>query len=211
MRTKALFLAAAFGMAGIASSMAQVYSVNVVGYVNTTLVPGFSLVSNPLDATDNNVSSLFPVVDGMMVYKFVGGNYEIAMYLDIFGEWEGDFELAPGEGAFVFNPTTEEVVVTFVGEIVDGTKTNPIAAGFSIVSSIVPQSGALVSALGFPQADGDQVFKFNTGSQSYEIYSYLEIFESWDPSEPVIGVGEAFFVNKPAAVTWTREFSVSGQ
>jgi len=211
MRTKALFLAAAFSAAGIVSSMAQVYSVNVVGYVNTTLVPGFSLVSNPLDAGDNSVANLFPAVDGMTVYKFADGSYQIATYLDIFGEWDGAFDLAPGEGAFVFNPTSAEVEVTFVGEIVDGTKTNPIAAGFSIVSSIVPQSGGLVSALGFPQADGDQVFKFNTGSQSYEIYSYLEVFGEWDPSEPVVGVGEAFFVNKPAAATWTREFSVSGQ
>jgi hypothetical protein len=211
MRTKALFLAAALGMAGIVSSMAQVYSVNVVGYVNTTLVPGFNLVSNPLDAGDNNVASIMPAVDGLTVYKFADRVYQIAVYLEIFGEWEGAFDLAPGEGAFVLNPTAEDLVVTFVGEITDGTKTLPIPQGFSIASSIVPQSGALVSALGFPQADGDQVFKFNTASQVYETYTYLEIFGEWDPSEPVVGVGEAFFVNKPAPVSWTREFSVSGQ
>ena len=49
MRTKTLLLTAALSAAGIASSMAQVYSVNAVGYVNTPLVTGFNLISNPAE------------------------------------------------------------------------------------------------------------------------------------------------------------------
>ena len=41
MRTKTLLLTAALCAAGIATSKAQVYSVNAVGYVNTALVKAF--------------------------------------------------------------------------------------------------------------------------------------------------------------------------
>jgi hypothetical protein len=208
MRTKALFVAAAFGAAGLVSSMAQVYSVNVVGYVNTTLVPGFSLISNPLDAASNSVADLMPPVDNLTVYKFTDGAYQIASYFEALEDWDGQlFDINPGEGAFVLNPTAEPVPVTFVGEITEGNKSIAIPAGFSIRSSIVPQTGAL-GELAWPLADNDQVFKFNRANQAYEIYAYFEALEDWDPSEPVIEVGEAFFVNKPAAATWSRNFSV---
>src|SRR6185369_1228000 len=62
MRTK-LLAAAAILAAGIASSMAQsnVYSLNVVGYVNRTFVGGglFSLTSNPLNTTNNTLAGIF--------------------------------------------------------------------------------------------------------------------------------------------------------
>jgi hypothetical protein len=153
MRTKALFVAAAFGAAGLVSSMAQVYSVNVVGYVNTVLKPGYNLIANPLETTANTVADLFPGVDGMSVFKFVDGTYQIANYDAGLGEWDNPaITLNPGEGAFVFNPTDADVTVTFVGEIVEGTKTNELPVGWSMKSSQVPQAGGLVSALGFPVA-----------------------------------------------------------
>src|SRR5678810_1239027 len=62
MRTK-LLAAAAILAAGIASSMAQsnVYSLNVVGYVNRTFVGGglFSLTANPLNTTNNTLAGIF--------------------------------------------------------------------------------------------------------------------------------------------------------
>src|SRR3982751_6594621 len=64
MRTIALLLAAAFAAAGVATSMAQVYSVNAVGYVNVNIDPGFSMVSNPLNAADNSIQALFKNFQG---------------------------------------------------------------------------------------------------------------------------------------------------
>ena len=211
MRTKALFVAAAVGAAGLVSSMAQVYSVNVVGYVNKELVSGFNLIANPLDASSNAVGDLFPPVDGLTVYKFdsATGTYMIASYLALFSQWTGDeFDVAPGEGVFVQNPGTDSLPITFVGEITAGAKSIDVPEGFSIRSSIIPQAGALVADLGWPQADGDTVYMFDAGKQDYDIYSYLELFAAWSPSEPVLGVADAIFVNKPAGATWTREFVV---
>jgi hypothetical protein len=93
MRTKALLLAAAFAAAGVATSVAQVYSVNAVGYVNVTLPPGFSLVSNPLNAgTGNNtVSKLFSNIQGgvpggtrVFIYDSATSQYKGALYSSAF-------------------------------------------------------------------------------------------------------------------------------
>src|SRR6266545_7604189 len=82
MRTKALFLTVALSAAGIATSMAQVYSVNAVGYVNVTIPGGnkFALFSNPLIAATNTLNSLFPPTQaplGSIIYTIVGGGFQV--------------------------------------------------------------------------------------------------------------------------------------
>src|SRR6267378_4268086 len=62
MRTKTLLCAAALA-AGVVSSMAQsnVYSLNVVGYVNKPFKNGlYTLVSNPLNGTNNTLNTILP-------------------------------------------------------------------------------------------------------------------------------------------------------
>ena len=66
---------------GIATSMAQVYSVNAVGYVKTSLQPGFNLVSNPLTGSDNSIGGLLANVaggipDGLQAYKYDGAGFK---------------------------------------------------------------------------------------------------------------------------------------
>jgi hypothetical protein len=217
MRTKALFVAAAFVAAGIVSSMAQVYSDNVVGYVNATMVPGFNLITNPLDAGDNTVQALLPGEPGLKVYKFRANQtgYDIAEFVEFLGEtlWQGpNFEIAPGEGVFVLNPLAENLVVTFVGEIQDGMQTISVPEGFSIRSSIVPQAGALASQLAFPAVPTDLIYKWNKTTQSWTdgIFTLQEFLGEvmWSPSEPSLEVGEAFFVKKAGTVNWDRDFAV---
>jgi hypothetical protein len=209
MRTKALFVAAAIGLASVIPSLAQVYSVNVVGYVNVDVPSGFSLIANPLDAADNNADALIPAVDGITVYDFKadGSGYAIRSYLNPILGWQGDaVEMTPGKGVWVFNPG-DALTITFVGEITEGEKVNDIPQGFSIRASIVPQSGALATDLGFPAAENDTVYEFDNVSGGYVISSLLPIV-GWQPSEPSIDVGQSFFVNAGAATTWTRDFTV---
>jgi hypothetical protein len=214
MRTKTLLLTAAFSAAGIATSMAQVYSINAVGYVNTSLVKGFNLISNPLNntaANGNQIKNLFAgLPGGTQIFKFNGTAYASAAVDDFTGEITGpaaDMTLVPGEGVFVsaLGPAT----VTFVGEVMQGTGanklSNPIPQGFSIRSSQVPQAGT-ATALGFPAAEGDQVFIFNEATQAYKTSNYS--FGAWD-TDPTFEVGEAAFVRTDVAKPWTREFSVN--
>jgi hypothetical protein len=228
MRTKALLLAAAFAAAGVSTSVAQVYSVNAVGYVNVSVPPGFSMVSNPLNAgTGNNtVGKLFAnitggVPTGFRVYSFneTTGLYNTAAnYLPGVGfspAGSANVEVLPGYGVFVFNPQaagSPALTLTFVGEVMQGNLSNPIPTGFSIKANQVPQAGK-PDSFGLPGAAGDKVFRFNKNTQLYYTASTFVVGPGWLPAVQPIDVGEAFFhYRAPAngATAWTRTFSVNG-
>src|SRR5438046_266620 len=108
MRTKTLLCAAALA-AGIATSavaQSNVYSLNVVGYVNVTVPAGYSLIANPLNAGNNTVSNLFNATNplGATVYTW-NGSFFVANQLDEFGGgWANPtLPLAPGVGFFFNN------------------------------------------------------------------------------------------------------------
>jgi hypothetical protein len=207
MRTKTLLLAAAFSAVGAATAMAQVYSVNAVGYVNTALKKGFNLIANPLDAgADNTVAKLLAgVPDGTVVYTYAPGSGYSVNTLDL-GEWSNpNATLVPGQGFFVRTPSA--VTVTFVGEVKQGNLSTPLAKGFNLVASQVPQAGKISTDLKLSVADGDLVYKFNADTQGYQIFTF-DIGE-WDPAEPTLAVGEGCWVRKGAAGSWDRTFSVN--
>jgi hypothetical protein len=66
MKIKTLLIAAGALAAGVISSQAQVYSQNIVGYVNTPIAGSGSLtlIGNPLNGTTNTVESLMPSLQG---------------------------------------------------------------------------------------------------------------------------------------------------
>jgi hypothetical protein len=215
MRTKTLLLTAALSAAGIATSMAQVYSVNAVGYVNTPLVAGFNLISNPLDNKEtggNTINKLFAsLANGSQVYKFNGTGFDIGTQdLDLSGGYDpasvANATVVPGQGVFV--RVDAPATVTFVGEVPQGSLSNPIPAGLSIVSSQVPQEGT-AAALGYLPLNGDQLYFWNEATQAYLICTYDADFAAYDPALPTLGVGEAFFLRRSAAGAWTRTFSVN--
>lgn len=210
MRTKTLLLTAALAAAGLATSMAQtVYSVNAVGYVNTVLPVGFSIVSNPLNASNNNVTNLFNgAPDGVTVYKYTGTSFKTTSF-DLFAGWsDSSITVVPGEAVFVKVPAGSKFTNTFVGEVMQGSLTNAIPTGFSLKSSQVPQAGKLSTDLGYTAADGDQVYQFDTTTQKYKPTASFDIFSGWS-AEPNIGVGEGFWIknNSGAARAWTRTFT----
>ncbi len=209
MRTKTLLLTAVLGLASAATSMAQVYSANVVGYVNTVLKPGFNMISNPLKGTNNGINTIIPNPGvGALLYKFTNpGGFSLIAENFGPGSWDVNLTLAPGEGAFITVPAL--TTNTFVGEVIQGTTTNSLPTGFSIRSSIVPQSAPLdgVGGLGFPSVVGDFVYRFaNPGG--YSIFENLGGVGAWDPASPVPNVGEAFWVQKNGAGSWIRTFNI---
>jgi hypothetical protein len=227
MKTKALLLAAAFAAVGAATSMAQVYSVNAVGYVNVTLKPGFTMVSNPLKAANNSVNALFSniqggVPQGTTVYRFANNNFVSYTFDDLDGFYSPQAEAAsttvvPGEGVFVKIPVgSGNKVLTFVGEVVQGGSVS-IPAGFSIRSSIVPQDVKPDAAKNtdgttavFPVTQGNVLYTFDTTLQNFKSYTYDDLDGFFTPALPTIKVGESFFyLNQGAAGTWTRTFSVN--
>ena len=214
MRTKTLLLTAALSAAGALTSMAQVYSVNIVGYVNLAIPHGFSMVANQLNNSVNNqLATVIPTPpNASFFYKFnnATSSYTIDDYTD--GSWEGDtsgtMTLNPGEGVFV--NATDAFTATFVGEV-QLVSHVPVPHGFSIISSPIPQQGLLDPDLGYVPGNGDFVYQFQNASSSYRINDFAD--GAWEGDDggasPTIHVGEAFFLfNNNAPHNWDRIFTV---
>lgn len=216
-----ILLSTALVAAGIALVDAQqVYSVNAVGYVNVTLRPGFNLLNNPLNGTNNTLSTVLPVVpDGssLLTWNPVFQDFNQA---DVYsGGWiDGDGNasaraLDPGQGFFLQNNSGANTVITFVGEVSQGFLTNHIHANFGFYGSKVPQSCTL-SCLGFTGSDGMSLYLWDPIIQDYR-QGYVSFGGSWidgdgNSNDPVIGVAEGFLLSNPnAPVNWVRTFSVN--
>jgi hypothetical protein len=225
MRTKALLLAAAFAAAGVATSVAQVYSVNAVGYVNVTAPAGYSLIANPLNAgTGNNtVAALFApskvtpsLAPNSKVFIFdnTTGLFKTVTFSPLSQTWSpaGDAgtEILPGNGVFFQNASASAVTITFVGEVMQGNLSNPLPQGFSIKANQVPQA-VKPDSVGYPGAANDKLFRYNTATGVYDTYTFSPLSQAWNPVLPVIPVGEAFYAFRATAPgTWNRTFSVNG-
>ncbi len=226
MRTKTLLITAALSLAGVATSMAQVYSVNAVGYINLTMRPGFNMVANQLNRTPNNL--LNNVISGVpaetQVLKFSNAINDYTLELYDGTSWikpngdPGVLTANPGEGLFYFNGDTVNQTITLVGEVPQGPAlTVALPSGFSLVSSIVPQSIALTAANGFPQEAESQYLEFDATIQNYrDPILNAGPGAGWitlggDPvPAPAPAVGQGFFYfNSGGPANWTRAFSVN--
>jgi hypothetical protein len=173
MRTKTLLIATAAALAaGIISSHAQVYSQNIVGYVNKVDPAGYVSMANPLDNSNSNSgTNLFDTVsgnmDGDIVLTWTGTKYA-AVAIDStsptgFSD-PSTFQqkpapvLNPGTG-FLFQNNNASNTITFVGTVHvggPGVSTNVVgvtsnvlnnATAYVLASSVLPIGGGISSTL----------------------------------------------------------------
>lgn len=213
MKTKVLLIGAALGLAVATASADAVYSSNVVGYVNVDIVAGWNMIANPLDSGNNMLSALITDAPlGTAAYKYANGGYTISFFdYDEDEEanlWSKDFSLNPGEGVFINAP--EAFAITFVGEVKAGAHSVELPAGWNMVASPTPVAGDLDEiGLTAAVALGDAVYKYANGGYTISFYDYDEDEEMNMWSKTInVGVGEAFFVKKAEASTWTRTFEI---
>jgi hypothetical protein len=229
MRTKTILLSAVAGVLSSASLMAQVYSLNAVGYINVTVPPGFSIIANQLNTTNNFITPLLDTQlldgnhNGVTIYKYDSVlGFDDTMIVTGTGpgtaDWQGNAStstLNPGEGAFIFSPFTTNFTLTFVGTVPTGSLTNVIKQNFNLVSSITPQSAGLDTGLGLVPQPGDTVY-FYDPVNGYDA-TYVYGTTSWQrsngslPASPTPNVGQGFFYFSPSASgnTWVNNFSVN--
>jgi hypothetical protein len=237
---KTLLIAAAALAAGVISSQAQVYSQNVVGYVNLPLTNGvIALVAPALDAdgngTNNTIGSIFPTPTlGDTVYIFNGTGYDVLNYKAVgtghpvvyTTNWfngvtaSATYKINPGASVFYLPAATETVTMT--GTVLQGTNLVntyfPAANSIQLLSSQVPIAGGLTSVLGYKPTLGDTVYIYNNGG--YDTYNYKAVgsghpvvyttnwFVGVTPSEPVINVGQGFWLLPAASTNWVQNFTV---
>jgi len=173
---KTLLIAGLALAASVITSQAQVYSQNIVGYVNTPVKPGYTALANPLDnATGNSLTNLIPGIvtgqyDASTIYVWNGTSYN-GYFVDSGQGGLNDLgdngnvpspTINPGTCLF-FNSAVASNTVTFVGTVhVDGTgvSTNVVGVttnsltGEKFVSSSLPVGGGIASVLELPTTGG---------------------------------------------------------
>jgi hypothetical protein len=232
MRTKVLICAAVLA-ASLASSMAQnVYSLNVVGYVNVTLPAGkFMCIANPLDATmggtvtgGNNITNLFPAApNGATIQPFNSANAQWGASASFgvgksgVGVWTGPFDMPPGKGVMFRNPSTTNMVVTFVGQVQQGTSIPVATLGqnqFTLVGSPIPIGGDLTNSIvGLTAHNGDTLSTFNsTTAQWASPTAGFAVGKSgvgvWSPMLQIAPGAGFLYRNANPVNTWTCNFTV---
>ena len=190
------------------AAVESVFSDNVVGYVTVNVPPGYAMIANPLQAPSNAVSAILPAMpDGTTLNKFDTHLFKMTENEVKDGNWINTNQtLSPGEGAILFNPTSDFKNINFVGEVTQGHLLTPIPAGFSVRSSQIPKSGRLHSDLGFPVVEGDVVHLFDRDKQNYAIYEYSP--KKWESNPPVVGVGESFWIGKTSPGNWIQSLVI---
>jgi len=228
MRTKTLLLSGVVAALSSAALMAQVYSLNAVGYINVTCPVGFSIIANQLNTGNNVITNLIQVdpagsMDGDTIYKLINGHYS-SLSADSLNPpyyWDGAdptiTTLNPGEAAFFLNANPSPITFTFVGTVLQGSLTNQLPTGFNLVSSLVPQGGNIFSDLGVTldttgSSDGDTVYIMTAGKYSSSSVDSLNPPSYLDGNQtPTVAVGEGFFYLRanPGTSLWIRNFSVN--
>jgi hypothetical protein len=237
---KTLLIAAAALAAGVISSQAQVYSQNVVGYVNVPLTNGvLALLAPALDAdgngTNNTVASIFPTpAIGDTVYVFNGSSYDALTYKSqgsghpvvYVTNWfngvtaSSGYKINPGVSVFYLPMATQ--TATMVGTVLQGTNLVntyfPAANSIQLLSSQVPIAGGITSVLGYKPSIGDSVYIYNNGG--YDSYTYkvqgsghpvvyaTNWFNGVTAGEPVIQVGQGFWLLPATSTNWVQNFTV---
>jgi hypothetical protein len=220
MRTKALLgLAALVVSAATCVAQSNVYSLNIVGYVNVDVAQGLNLISNPLKPSNGNYNITntisfpeTPDADGARLFKWAGTSWssQIPGWITGFG-WDTPLEVTLGESFFIESPVATRI--TFVGEVQTGNVDYTLPTGLSVVAPKTPV------AQRFPGADvghdGDSIFTWAGNAWSSTVWTYIEDF-GWDGSGstdnnvagPTVGVGGGVvYQNTGAPLTWTRTFN----
>lgn len=225
MRTKSLLAAAAIIAAGVASSQAQsnVYSLNVVGYVNTVIEGGgaYSLICNPLNNTvGNNNTNLFKgsnQQDGANILKWDVNTFDfqgtVPTYGTFAGAWDINVSLPVGEGFFFVNPGST-FTNTFVGEVVQGSFNHAVvgSGSYNAIGSSVPVGGSFTNLIGgLVPTDGDNILAWDVPTFDFQgvVPTYGTFANAWDITSLQVKVGEGvFYVRQGADTTWVRNFTV---
>jgi hypothetical protein len=222
MRTKSILFAAALAASAVPAVAQNVYSLNVVGYVNVVIPPGgvYSCLANPLDAGDNTVTNLFSsnIPDGSTVLTW---NTAVAdfdgvspTYSSFLKTWDSNTTLKPGSGFFFINPSATAITNTFVGTVFQGTTTTALTGNgvYNLVGSIDPIGGSFTNSIaGLTAADGDTVATWNVATQDFDGVSptYSAFLKTWsDPANVPVGTG-FFYIRAGSDLTWVRSFTVN--
>ncbi len=180
------------------------------GFV-TVPVPGreTNLLADQLVAYPNTLAPDFQLptnhsMDGSTVTEWVSNLLSVSTFSSVSESWTTpSLPIAPGGGAYIYNSSNSQFAVTFVGTVAQGTLTDPIPAGNSLQSAMLPLAGT-ADALGLTAAltNGDHLYQWIVSGQSKQ--AYLRTNGGWSvlsnglwvsSSAWYLQVGQAVWIN----------------
>lgn len=213
MRTKTLLIAVAALAAGILASSAQTYSQNIVGYANVVLPagPSYTLLASPFDNGAGNLATnwldpnnTLPNKTQILTWNGVG----FSSCAKIGGFWPASAAttvIPPGTGFFVVLPATQTTPLTntFVGTVIvpsQGSITNVIPTGYTLLGSPIPYAGDLVTDTNLNLGHLLTVNKSQILTWNGIGYTTASLIGGvWQNAPATLNVGAGFFVVQKAA------------
>lgn len=184
------------------------------GFVRIPLAAGqIKLIADQLIAPDNTLNGLAPTMNdgsplaaGIVVAHWNGSAYTYRTWNGSSWAPNGTATLNPGEGAQILNTNANATatMISFIGTVPPAPQQNLIIGGHTnyLYSSVVPMGGKITSWLNYPPTPGDVVQIFRGG---FTTYGFDDLDLDWVPSEPIVNVGESFFLNTSTNKTWTQD------
>jgi hypothetical protein len=224
MRTKILLASAAALALGVVASNAQVYSANVVGYVQVVVpASSFLCVNNPLDnGATNQLNTLFSSApNNTTVVWYWNGTTWINTTKRATGFTPvNTSNFQPGVGFFVQNTSATPLTNIFVGNVIQGTNSDNVVypSGYTPIGDVDPLTGTVQTTLGLPAIANDKVWTYDpvNGWQPATRHAAAWSGDYYVPGgspasgEPVINVAQGFFIQASSVSggTWTNSFTV---
>ena len=235
MKKTLLILGAALA-SSVITSQAQVYSQNIVGYINTTVIGGqYNMLNNPFTiGLTNGGNEVFgtQLPDGTQLFQWNGAGFDVSLYDTTIGAstnnwYNGDGSaiapipvINPGKGYFLLPPKSFTNIFTGTVVIQTGTSiTNHIVGGlYNMVASYLPVGGSVTNTLiNFFPPDGTQLFQWSGNSYNVSLYDTTiganpNNWYNGDGSAivpiPTVAVGEGYFVLPPSghSYDWVQSF-----
>jgi hypothetical protein len=193
------------------AARAQVYSVNAVGYINSTFRAGDQLFGNQLANEDNNTLNVLfapaavPNGTTISLWNSQSGSYLPPSVFDLGSGWSINYSLEPGVGALMHAPSPFNDI--FVGEVVGydviaeaAIPPTPPGDGTFLLACRVPfTSASFEQTIGRAPREGDSVTRLDNLTGTYFSTSFHG--GDWDNGTPALRIMEAAFFNLgPASV-----------
>lgn len=207
--------------AGAVTCVAQqnVYSLNIVGYVNVPVAANqLTLLSNPLKPSNGNYNITNTIVlpdaaTDATLYKWAGASWspDVPQWYGASGGWFPDMTIPLGESFFIRSPAA--ATVTFVGEVATGTNSYAIPSGLSFVANKVPVAEPFPGNVG---NENDNIYLWGGTAWSSTVWQYYGSAFGWsaggltdDTNGPVVAIGGGVaYRNGGAPLNFTRTFNV---
>jgi hypothetical protein len=187
--------------ATISAAHAQVYSQNIVGYINQSFSVGDNFIANQLSDSNNTLNAIFSPGSVPEGATFTEWDPTTQQYLpdsayDTVNGWSINYALTYGQGGLLDSPAAFEN--TFVGDVWPGFNppNNPFVpplvtnVGSLLLSCVIPITNAdFYDVVGRDPQNGESVTLLDAETQTYTTTTFED--GAWNNGDPTLDIGES--------------------